>query len=492
MVLVDQAAEVSEAVATRGLRNAGVYALAAAIQRALTFLLLPLYTHALTPAEYGRLSVVLTITTAASILFSLGLDYGLFRAFFRLASDPTHQREFVESVWSFLIGVVLASAGLISVLVGPWLGSSGTVRGPELVLGLVGIALFVAATTVPLSLLRAQERLRDYLILNAVLASTTSIFTVTFVVVLDEGVQGWLIAVLLANAVSLLAALVVIPWRVPRRFRRDDVREAVILSLPLVPHFAGHWGLQLANRAVLAGIVSTSTVGIYSLAATLAMPAMILVQSLNLGFMPSYASAGVRSDERSHLRGIVTLQASMALALCLAVALLAPCVVSLLVDPSYAPASPVIPWITLGFAFLGLYYIPMNGLGLGAGRTRFVWIATMFAAVTNLALLYLLVPNYGIKSAAIASAVGYLVLLAAVGWHSRHPDNPVTYDWRKLIVTVAVIAGAYAGATLTSDASSVLDVVVRLLWIGAATLGLMLSGSLPAQRVRALVVGSPT
>ena len=37
----------------------------------------------------------------------------------------------------------------------------------------------------------------------------------------------------------------------------------------------------------------------------------------------------------------------------------------------------IIAWIVLGYGFLGLYYIPMNGTSLGARRTRFVAVATL-------------------------------------------------------------------------------------------------------------------
>ena len=60
----------------------------------------------------------------------------------------------------------------------------------------------------------------------------------------------------------------------------------------------------------------------------------------------------------------------------------------------------------------------MAGLTLGMGRTKFVWIATAAAAEVNIGLVYLLVPDHGILAAAVASAIGYLALLLAIGWYS--------------------------------------------------------------------------
>ena len=70
----------------------------------------------------------------------------------------------------------------------------------------------MAATTVPLALLRAQQRLRDYIVVSSCLAGATAVLTVTLVVVLDRGVTGWLLAMIGANFATLVAAVVVVPW----------------------------------------------------------------------------------------------------------------------------------------------------------------------------------------------------------------------------------------------------------------------------------------
>ena len=61
--------------------------MAAAFQRGLVFLLLPVYTHVLNPADYGRLSILLAIAAAANIVLSFGIDTAFFRTYFALRED---------------------------------------------------------------------------------------------------------------------------------------------------------------------------------------------------------------------------------------------------------------------------------------------------------------------------------------------------------------------------------------------------------------------
>lgn len=484
------AAQQAPPVATssaQALRSASIYALATTLRGAFSFLLLPLYTHVLSPSEYGRLAIILTITTGASILFSFGLDLALFRGFFQLASEPLRQRRLIDSLWAFLVVAPLAAAVVLIAAVAPWLSSDSIVRPSEIAIGLVAAAMYVAATTAPLSLLRAQQRTRDYLTLSVIYTVATSAATLTLVVGFNAGIRGWLIALLLANTAAFVAAVRMIPWRRPKPFDCGLVRDGLILGLPLVPHFLGHWALFLADRAVLGTIVSTAAVGVYTLAATLALPAQMLVQALGQAFMPSYAAAATGEAERAALPAVATVQAATVLILCLAVALLGPSLVSLVAPASYGGAVPLIPWIALGYAFLGLYSIPMSAVSLRDGRTRFVWVATAAAAITNIALIYLLVPGYGIEAAAVASAIGYLVLLLAIAWHARSPLNPVNYEWARLLRVVGVIAGAYVGAVVTTDATGMLSAIERVAWLAVAGLGLAVCAGVSVRRLRTVV-----
>lgn len=471
----------------RGLRNAAVYAAATSLRGGLGFVLLPFYTRALTPSEYGRVAIVLTITTAAGYVFTFGLDLALFRGFFRLTDDPAGQRRLVNSLWTFVIIASCSTALVVSATVAPWLSSDGIVRPVDLTLGLLSAALLASATTVPLALIRAQQRLRQYVVLSSIYAVATAAITLFLIVGLRAGVRGWFIAMLIANAITFAAACRMIPFKRPSPLDRQAVRAGLALGLPLIPHLLGHWSLLLADRAVLGGIVTTAAVGVYTLGATMALPAMILVQALGQAFMPSYAAAATNESARSGLPSLVTAQAVSVLLICLLVALLGPNLVSVVAPPEYHQAAPLIPWFVLGYAFLGLYSIPMNGLSLGMGRTRYVWVATAAAATTNIVLIYVLVPTHGILSAAIASAVGYLVLLVLIGRYSWHPRNPVRYEWTRLARAVTVVGVVYAGATLTTGDGGALDLVARLVWVLTAVAGIALSGGVAADGIRLLV-----
>ena len=92
----------------------------------------------------------------------------------------------------------------------------------------------------------------------------------------------------------------------------------------------------------------------------------------------------------------------------------------------------------LGLAFFGAYYV----VGVAVGRvkkTQLNWIVTGFAAIVNVALLIVLVPDYGATGAGAASAIAYF-LMAILMIARGNRVFPVGYDWGRL-AGLCVLAG---------------------------------------------------
>lgn len=479
-------------VSQRALKSAAVYAVANALQRALLFALLPLYTRAMPPAEYGALSVLMAISTGFAILFAFGLDLSIFRTYFELEDQPDHHQRFIDSIWRFLTYVPVATSLVLGGLAWLLIGDIGYVHGYDILLALVSAGVLVAATTVPLGLLRAQQRLPQYIAVTAAGAVGTGGLTALFVVALHLGVAGWFMGTTLANGIAFGVAATVIPWRRRASFDRVTVRKSVLFGLPLIPHFLSHWALNLADRLVLAGIVAGGALGVYSLAANLAVPAMVVVQSVNHAFMPTYARAGVASDGLGdELRSVVGLQVAIVATTCVSVALVAPPFIHAVAPTSYGEAASLVGWLVLGYAFLGLYYIPMNGATLGAGRNRWAWVVTVFSAATNLGLIGGFAPSHGVRAAAIASAVGYLVLLIGIGIYAHGRGNPVRYPWATLIQIALIVCGSYGLAMGATHDSQLSDLVIRGVW-SLITAGMLLFVGLGRPNLRNVQAYSAT
>ena len=196
----------------QGLKAALAYTVASGLSNLLSFLLLPIMTRIISPAQYGQLSIALAIGGVISIVLTLGLDVSALRNYYQLADDPRRREGHIGLLWLVLLIVPLTAVAIMSAVIAPLLANSSVLPPVNFVLALFGGALLAAATTIPFAVLRAAQRLRAFLVIgigNAVLSSAGAVVAV---VILRTGVTGWLASAVIAGGPSALTlALMRIP-----------------------------------------------------------------------------------------------------------------------------------------------------------------------------------------------------------------------------------------------------------------------------------------
>jgi O-antigen/teichoic acid export membrane protein len=382
----------------------------ATVQRASAFLTLPVFASVLAPDEYGRVTLLLTVFGLVTLLLSGGLEVAVFRAAFPGVDGVAHTRRIRTLVTALFVGPLAVGSVVGGVVaVGP---SIFTLEATDVGLYLVAAGAFTAATVAPLALLRARERFVPYAVLTLSYTVVQLLLRVFFVAVARMGATGWVVADTVAAAVVLVISL---RWQAPLLSLRNgsvqELRAGLRVGLPLVPHLAAHWGLNLSDRLVIAGFTSATVVGVYGMGYQIALAAGMAVTEINRAFMPRYGEAIHGTQGRAALSRHATHQVLATLGVTGAVALTGPQVVHHVLPSAYQDAAAYIPWVCLGFAFLGMYYVPMNIVSIIVGETGGIWIRTMIAAAANVTANLLLVPVYGPMAAAVNTALGFFVLL---------------------------------------------------------------------------------
>lgn len=451
------------------LRSGLVYTLVSAAPRAVAFALLPVFTRVLTPSQYGQLSIAISVTTVAAILFGLGLDTALFRNFFLLDQDLPARERFVSTTWTFLLIAPWAIALVLGAIFAPILDVGRVLSPDQLLLALLAAVISVGSVTVPMVVLRAENRFRDYIAVTATNMIVSTSLSLVFVVWIRGGVLAYLGSIVIGNAATLVVSFRLIPYSRPKPFDWVVLRDTLSLSLPLVPHFLALWALQLADRFLVGAILGTAAAGLYSVASNLSLPMFIIVIGFGQAFMPAYARASKAEDARDSLRLTIASQVAVMSALCLACAALVPAAIHFLTSSQYSSAAGLAPWLVLGYGFQGFYSIPMNGITLTHGNTKGVAVISWTGAATNIGLIVWLAPKYGLEAVAIASAVGYAALLIGVSLFAVYRKAGLPYPWPRIFIIVSAAIMGYIGCVETSGYTSFWDVAARLIWIAAAT-----------------------
>jgi len=179
-------------------------------------------------------------------------------------------------------------------------------------------------------------------------------------------------------------------------------------SGPIVFHNLSEIVLSLSDRIMLAFFLGDDVAGIYSFCYALAMPILVVVDSLNLSWRPEYYRLK-RENCLKELSFYFRKQIVIITGVCCCYVLVVNEMVTFLAPAVYWKGSTIIPIVVLGYFFHFLYFFPSNH-EFYWGKTKIIAISTVIAAILNVGLNYVMIPRYGINGAAFATLIAYVAL----------------------------------------------------------------------------------
>ena len=462
-----------------------VYGLGSVLVRGLAFILLPLYTRYLSPAEYGIVALTVTCTVVLGLLYPLGLRGAVSRTYYE-GGTVEERKERVGTLW---IAMILSAAVMALLLdrVGPSLTATLLPEvpfHPYLRLAVWTAFLGVLGLT-PLVLLQAQERPLAFVLLTLWTALTTTAVTV-WLVVKGGGAEGYLRGALIGAGLAAIPYLALTFGQIRPVFRMSVLMPALAFGLPLVPHALAGWALEMSDRAILTRLVPLHDVGVYSLGYQLGAAMGLVTTAFNAAWVPFLFGTLKDEGETAHpkLARLVTYYAVVLCFIGLGWSLLVEHAITLIAGPEFREAYRITPWVVGGYLFGGLYLIPTNFL-FWRRQTRIIPLVTLAAGGANVGLNLWLVPRYGAMAAAWSTLAAYAILLVLT-WRSAERLYPFPYEYRRLGLMAGLTLVLFLAGQLLPFPSPALEVAGRvLLWL-SFPFGLVALGTLDRRELAVL------
>ena len=421
--------------------SSAVYLVPNILLRGLTFLLTPVYARAMPPGDYGTLGVATTIGSIAAVVLCLSLHGSVSRLHFEY-KDGREQRTFYATLLAFML--VVPTVACITL---HFLGEAGaldvfeTVRfDPHLRL-VLWTAYAQCFLPLPTAMYMVREQPSRVAILNVTAAVTQLALTLLYVVSFQQGLMGALRAALHSALVTAVVAIILVARNAAMSFSWSILKKALAFSIPLVPHALGAWVLSISDRLVLERYVSKEDLGRYSIAYLFSFAVSLFAQSVTTPLGPA-ANRQLKDETLKHNVPPLGTYAFLSIAgagLCSAI--FATDVIRVIAPPSYRGGEGVVPWVVLGAAFQGVYYIWSTGTWFSM-KTRLIPLVTAMGAITNIAINLVFVPRVGIMAAAIATAAAYGVMAILHGILA-HKLHPIAWELRRWASITAIAIAAY-------------------------------------------------
>jgi O-antigen/teichoic acid export membrane protein len=433
----------------------GAYQIAGILQKLLAVFLLPVYTGRIAPGGYGIVETLATFVIFVSIVARFGIIESFLRYYF-LDEAPARRDALVRRSVLFLAATTTVACIVLVIPAAPLshLITSEHVPGAFRV-SVLGIWSFTNLELAQ-AVLRVDERLRAYAVVNSINVIVTVAASLVLVVGLGKGYEGLLIA----NYGTSTVVLFGLWWHLRQRLLRGGglpsgaiaaVDKLTILfrfGLPTVPAEASVYALSVLDRQYIVHSQGAAAAGRYAIAIKVAGAVTFIVTAFQYAW-PPLAYSVTDDAQAARLYGLVTtyyalitgwVVAGLALEDRFIIRVLTP-------HPGYFGSYRAIPWVALGWAMYGLWVV----LLVVAGRAKVTgrnFPAALVGLAVNVLLLILLVPRYGIAGGGIALCGAYVAMLGVMHLLIRRAF-PVSFEWRRLVQLAVVIGGlAVAGDLL--------------------------------------------
>jgi O-antigen/teichoic acid export membrane protein len=439
----------------------------------LGFISFPLFTRLYSLAEYGLINLIVKVILILTAFSKLGLQNSVSRFYKEHALSP--DRNALETYFSsILFGSVGISAGFAAAFAAAVAASPAWLVSAEMrPLLLLGSVLLFTGTirSVLINFLRAEERTQLYNILEVIIKIVSIALICTVSIVSGATAKSFIKATIISEIVGLLLIVTPLIRRKMINWRRWDYtffRKALLFGMPLIGLEVGNLLLDSGDRILVARFLGAEALGLYSAASNIAGYVQdLLMAPVTLALFPIYMNLWTaRGPEATRQFLSKSLQAFLCVAIGVVaiVSATAKPAVMLLASSKFAAASSLVPMLTAGMILVATVPFFTAGLYLN-NRTSTLATTTIGACIVNLGLNAVLLPWLGLMGGAIASALGYAVLLGVTAHAS---SKYLRLDFRPGTVLRCAIAGIAAAipAFFINTGLTISDLAVKAAMTG--------------------------
>lgn len=425
------------------------------LQKGISFFLMPLYTSFLSPADYGILGVVSSVSTFLSVFITLGLEAAAARFYYKNNKDE----QYAKRVYGNVALVILANSLIWgSVFIGGHKWIVDPIVGkieffPYVFIGILNV-IVTPMYLLYQNYLQARQNAAHYGINSLLCFLLQVILTVLSLTVFDLGVFGVLLSQLITSVVFFVYVIITFLRKQSLKLEHPILKECFKYSLPLLPHNLANWSNGTLDKLLVNGIRSQADAGMYNVGQQYGSVMAFVANAINQAYVPWFYEK-VNEGKQGLKRIVQTADASICLVSLVAIAmsLFAEEIFSIMIsNPAYDGVWKIVPCIVFAYVFQSIYFFFVNVLFLK--DTKVIFTITITAVVVNIGLNLLLIPEFGFVGGAIACILTYFVKSIMALIISSIKNKEIRFHWL-LMYAIAFIALAISLSSLFIEFDSI-------------------------------------
>lgn len=405
------------------LKNATIYTISSAISAATPFLLLPILTRALTPDEYGLVSMFTVFSTIVGAIFGLSVNGAVNVSLFNKGIDRQQYIGTAIQVLAFSTLLAIFILYFVSSWLVPWL------HLPE-------VWLFVAVGMVSAQFLinivfviwQVEGQALKYGSLQIFISTIGLIISLALVLIYKMGWEGRLIGMFAPIYMVSISCVIYlhISGKAKWQFDVAHAKDVFKFGVTLVPHSIGYIFIAMSDRMMISANLGSHEVGNYMASMQVALGIGLIADAVSRALSPwIYRNIGENEPEKKIVVVKVTyLYFSILLLFGALFFMLSPNLV-LFLGEKFRNGDRILAWTSLGSSFSGMYLLVVIYI-FYEKKNELLSMITIIVGLINLPLSFFMIKNWGAVGGAGAYAFSQFIMFIMV-WLVAQKCHPMPW-----------------------------------------------------------------
>lgn len=418
-------------------KNTLIIAIGKMSTQIISYLLLPLYTAKLAPAEYGTYDFVCTLSLFLCPLITLLMEESMFRFLIDAETIVEKKKIISQTIIYTIFGTIIFIP--ISILVMK-IASSYTPWFMFAFISFVISNLFIGLSN---ALSRGEGKVKLYSISNFILGISTIILNLIFILGFKSGAEG----LLWSNTIANLATAIIIFYKLKlnKYLGKTDMplmKDMIRYSLPLVPNSISWSIINMSDRIILTKLVGSDANGIYAMANKFPNIINVLYGYFYTAWKESAARIIKEENSQQYYNNIYHDMKKFLYAVTVCLIAIMPFAFPIFINKAYNEAYIYIPIIMVATYYSNLSSF-FGGIFSAYKETKIMGTTTLIAALINLVIDLAFVLQFKIYAACISTLVADLIIYFYRKARIRRYVKLQELKWQGPLVLMIIVCLAY-------------------------------------------------
>lgn len=395
------------------IKQSAIYGLSRISLKFVSFVITPVISIYFTVGEYGILDRFERVWQIIFAISLFGMETALLR-WYTLTNDNENKKSLIFTILIYLtaINVIMFIIGFIFSDSFSYLIFNDSYYSNIIIFTFL-IACFEALMVVPLSLLRAENKPGQYLLITISGTIIALLLQLYFLIYSNNKLEGIFISKFIAPCLTFIFLIPFLIRRTSLKFNFNILKEIVAFSFPLMLTGVVSTLLNSVNRFILGFIGKPDDVGLFSLASNISgILTFILISPFQLAFNAIFWQKLKDSNAARFFTKSVTYSFLLYVWGALVISLLIPYIIKIYIPtkPAYWESQKLVSILSMSLVFYGMLTISYMSYH-HAKRNDLIFYFQSGALVLNIVLNYLLIPIWGMFGAAFSTLISFYLLI---------------------------------------------------------------------------------